>query len=135
MKNYCCIWLFLLFSTFTFGQEKRGKIDLKNEHQINVLKLKGGTRYVGRIQSMSAKKITFQLKDIPTAKPIIIRRRNVKIVGSYNVSTDNEGMLRLPFLRISEDYPNLLLDPKLDSKNKNQQVEIWQGSNVFTGRI
>lgn len=135
MKNYCFVSLFLIITNLIFAQEKQGKIDLDNEQQINVLTLKNGARYVGKIQSMNAKTIVFKLDDYPELDPLVLRRKNIKIISSYNPSNDNGGVLRLPFSMISKDFPDIILDPKLDVKNYQQQVEIWQDGKVAVGRI
>jgi hypothetical protein len=99
------------------------------------LTLKNGTRYIGRIQAMSAKTITFQLRDFPTTEPLVLRRRDVKIISSYNQSTSNGNVLRAPFSKITKTFPNIVFDPKLDVKNRSQQVSIISRGKTFIGRI
>lgn len=126
---------FLTMPITVFSQMKVGKLDLENEQQIHVLTLKDGMRYVGRIAAMNGRKIVFQLAGVEREEELIIRRKDVNIIGSFTPSSDNGGVLRSPFDWIHQDFPNIELDTKLDIKNHSQQVKLVVDGKAFFGRI
>lgn len=136
MKRY---WLFLVCFfglIFTgFAQMKIGKLDLENDKQIHVLTLKDGNRYVGRISSMTGRKIVFELSGIDSETELTIRRKNINIIGSFMPSSDNSGVLRSPFDWVKKDFPNIELDTKLDAKNNSQQIRLIADGEAYFGRI